>query len=89
MNTVVKSKEIMQAIKKLNSDSDIEKYLKSTLILRTTSIRKNTNMSVEIILDDMSEVEEDGDDHENALIYPEEIVSFNNRNNAILLTFIM
>ena len=77
----------MTAIKRLASDSEIETYLKSTLVLQTTFIRKNTNMSVEIIRDDMSDVEED--DLENDLIYPEEIVSFNNKNNEILLTFIM
>ena len=78
---------MMTAIKRLASDSEIETYLKSTLVLQTTFIRKNTNMSVEIIRDDMSDVEED--DLENDLIYPEEIVSFNNKNNEILLTFIM
>ena len=88
MNTVVKSKEMMTGIKKINSDSDIEKYLKSTLVLQTTCIRKNKNMSVEIIRDDMSDVEEDEDDLENDLIYPEEVVSFNNRNNEILLAYL-
>ena len=78
----------MTAIKRLASDSDIEKYLKSTLVLQTTCIRKNKNMSVEIIRDDMSDVEEDEDDLENDLIYPEEVVSFNNRNNEILLAYL-
>ena len=79
---------MMTAIKRLASDSDIEKYLKSTLVLQTTCIRKNKNMSVEIIRDDMSDVEEDEDDLENDLIYPEEVVSFNNRNNEILLAYL-
>ena len=79
---------MMTGIKKINSDSDIEKYLKSTLVLQTTCIRKNKNMSVEIIRDDMSDVEEDEDDLENDLIYPEEVVSFNNRNNEILLAYL-
>ena len=80
---------MMTAFKRLASDSEIETYLKSTLVLKTTVIRKNLNMPVEVIRDDISEVEEDEDDHENDLIYPEEVVSFHNRNNAILLTFIM
>ena len=53
---------MMTAIKRLASDSEIETYLKRTLVLQTTAIRKNLNMSVEIIRDDMSDVEEDGDD---------------------------
>ena len=77
----------MLSIKSLASDSDIETYLRGNLVLSTTLIRKKKNLPLQEIQEDVSEVEED--DHENDLIYPEEVVSFNNRNNEILLTFIM
>ena len=77
----------MLSIKSLASDSDIETYLRGNLVLSTTLIRKKKNLPLEEIQEDVSDVEED--DLENGLIYPEEIVSFNNRNNEILLTFIM
>lgn len=77
----------MLSIKSLASDSDIETYLRGNLVLSTTLIRKKKNLPLQEIQEDVSEVEED--DHENDLIYPEEVVSFHNRNNAILLTFIM
>ena len=78
---------MMLSIKSLASDSDIETYLRGNLVLSTTLIRKKKNLPLQEIQEDVSEVEED--DHENDLIYPEEVVSFHNRNNAILLTFIM
>ena len=78
----------MLSIKSLASDSEIETYLRGNLVLSTTLIRKKKNLPLEEIQEDVSDVEED--DLENGLIYPEEIVSTNNRNNnAILLTSLM